>query len=142
MANAATGFIQFDLVSPEKKLVSQAVGMVVVPGEEGDMGVLEGHAPVVSTLRHGVVKVYPTADEKHPDLIFVDGGFADVTANQCTILAEHAVRLPDIDQDELSAEIKKLHEDMHGATEDEALDKIRHRLDVALAKQAAISLHS
>jgi F-type H+-transporting ATPase subunit epsilon len=141
MADTA-GLIQFDLVSPEKKLVSEAVGMVVVPGEEGDMGVLEGHAPVVSTLRHGVVKIYATREETHPELIFVDGGFADVTAAQCTILAEHAVKLPDIDQDELSEEIQKLHEDMEGVSDDEALEKIRKRLDRALAKQAALSLHS
>lgn len=141
MADAAQSFIQFDLVSPEKKLVSKGVTMVVIPGEEGEMGVLKEHTPVVTTLRHGVVKIYDTPNEQHPEIVFVDGGFADVTAGQCTILAEHAVKLPDIDQGELTAEVKKLHEDMQGASEGEELNKIRHRLDVALAKQEALSLH-
>jgi len=142
MAENQDSYIQFDLVSPERKLISRGVGMVVVPGEEGDFGVLQGHSPIVSTLRHGVVSVYETRNDKHPSHIFVDGGFADVTANQCTVLAEHAVKLPDIDQDKLSEEIKQLHEDLHATTnDDQALDKVRRRLDVALAKQSALSLH-
>jgi F-type H+-transporting ATPase subunit epsilon len=138
-----TGFVQFDLVSPEKKLLSQAVSMVVLPGEEGDFGVLVGHAPIVSTMRSGVVAVYNVPNDQHPELYFIDGGFADVTAEQCTVLAEYAVKLPEIDQDALAEEIKSLHEDIQAVNDnDEAdIDDVKRKLDIALSKQEALSLH-
>ena len=80
--------LHFELVTPEKLVRSEDVYMVVVPGTEGEFGVLEGHAPVMSTIRDGAVKVYAT-DGAAPEEIEVRGGFAEVGENGLTILAEH-----------------------------------------------------
>jgi F-type H+-transporting ATPase subunit epsilon len=87
--------VQFELVSPEKLLLSEAVDMVVVPGTEGNFGVLAGHSLLISTVRPGVIDVY----EGHEisERIFVSGGFAEVTAERCTVLADEAVPLASLD---------------------------------------------
>lgn len=81
--------LQFDLVTPTKLVRSETVHMVVVPGTEGDFGVLEGHAPVMSTVRDGAVLVYKT-EGAPPETIEVRGGFAEVSSKGLTMLAEHA----------------------------------------------------
>ena len=78
----------FELVTPEKLVRSEDVHMVVVPGTEGDFGVLEGHAPVMSTIRDGAIQVYRT-EGATPESIEVRGGFAEVGENGLTVLAEH-----------------------------------------------------
>src|SRR5262249_61675465 len=88
--------LQFELVSPERLLISQPVEMVVVPGVEGDFGVLPGHAPLVSTVRPGVIAVFEGG--KVVQSIFVAGGFAEVTGERCTVLAEQATPVGDIDR--------------------------------------------
>ena len=80
--------LHFELVTPERLVRSENVHMVVVPGTEGEFGVLEGHAPVMSTIRDGAVKVYRT-DGAAPEEIPVRGGFAEVNATGLTVLAEH-----------------------------------------------------
>src|SRR3546814_18203914 len=82
----AEGKVAFELVSPERLLLSEEVDMVVVPGEEGDFGVLVRHAPLISTLRPGVIKVHNGGSVT--EQIFVAGGFAEVTPSRCTVLAE------------------------------------------------------
>ena len=79
--------LHFELVTPEKLVVSEDVYMVVVPGTEGEFGVLEGHAPVMSTIRDGAVQVYRT-EGATPESIEVRGGFAEVGENRLTVLAE------------------------------------------------------
>ena len=81
--------LHFELVTPERLVRSEEVYMVVVPGTEGEFGVLEGHAPFMSTLRNGDVAVYRTAGAE-PERIAVEGGFAEVSANGLTVLAEKA----------------------------------------------------
>ena len=81
---------QFDLVSPEKKLASAQVAMVVVPGAEGDFGVLPGHAPMMSTIRPGIIEIYATEGSSPSARYEIDGGFAEVSADGLTILAEAA----------------------------------------------------
>jgi len=81
--------LQFDLVTPTRLVRSETVYMVVVPGTEGDFGVLEGHAPVMSTVRDGAVLVYGT-EGAPPETIEVRGGFAEVSSKGLTMLAEHA----------------------------------------------------
>ena len=81
--------LNFELVTPEKLLRSEQVHMVVVPGTEGDFGVLEGHAPVMSTIRNGELAVYRTAGGE-PERIAIEGGFAEVNENGLTVLAEKA----------------------------------------------------
>lgn len=82
--------LHFELVTPTGLVRSQDVHMVVVPGTEGDFGVLEGHAPVMSTIRDGAVQVYAT-EGAAPETIEVTGGFAEVSSRGLTVLAEHAV---------------------------------------------------
>ena len=82
--------LHFELVTPERLIRSEDVHMVVVPGTEGDFGVLEGHAPVMSTIRDGAIMVYAAAGSQ-PEEIQVRGGFAEVGASGLTVLAEHVV---------------------------------------------------
>lgn len=81
--------LHFELVTPEKLVRSEEVHMVVVPGAEGDFGVLEGHAPVMSTIRDGALAIYRT-EKGEPETIAIQGGFAEVSADGLTVLAEQA----------------------------------------------------
>lgn len=81
--------LHFELVTPEKLIRSEEVYMVTVPGSEGDFGVLEGHAPVMSTIRDGELLVQKSQGAA-PETIAIRGGFAEVNANGLTVLAEHA----------------------------------------------------
>ena len=87
----------FSLVSPERQLRSGQVHMVVVPGTEGDFGVLVGHAPLMSTIRPGTIAVYAEPSTTAPERLFIDGGFAEVSDTGLTILAEQAVPIAEID---------------------------------------------
>jgi F-type H+-transporting ATPase subunit epsilon len=80
--------LHFELVTPEKLVRSEEVYMVTVPGAEGDFGVLEGHAPVMSTVRDGALSIYRT-EKGEPELLQIQGGFAEVNDKGLTILAEH-----------------------------------------------------
>jgi F-type H+-transporting ATPase subunit epsilon len=80
--------LHFELVTPARLVRSEDVHMVVVPGTEGEFGVLEGHAPFMSTVRDGTLKIYRT-DGAQPEEIQVQGGFAEVGENGLTVLAEH-----------------------------------------------------
>lgn len=81
--------LHFELVTPEKLVLSEAVHMVEVPGSEGEFGVLEGHAPFMSTIADGTIKVYASAGAA-PRSIVVEGGFAEVNERGLTVLAERA----------------------------------------------------
>ncbi len=81
--------LRFRLVTPERQLRDSEVHMVVVPGTEGDFGVLEGHAPLMSTIRPGEIAIYPT-EGAVPERIAIEGGFAEVNEAGLTILAEKA----------------------------------------------------
>ncbi len=81
--------LHFELVTPEKLLRSEDVYQVVVPGTEGDFGVLEGHAPLMSTIRDGELAIYRT-DKASPETVRIRGGFAEVNERGLTVLAEHA----------------------------------------------------
>ena len=82
--------LHFELVTPERLVRSESVYMVVVPGTEGDFGVLAGHAPYMSTLRNGDIAIYPRSMGDTPERIAVEGGFAEVNERGLTILAERA----------------------------------------------------
>jgi len=98
--------VQFELVSPEKLLLSEAVDMVVVPGSEGNFGVLAGHSLFISTVRPGVIDVYEGSEIS--ERIFVSGGFAEVTAERCTVLADEAVPLSSLDVAAVEAELRTI----------------------------------
>ena len=110
--------LKFDLVSPERLLLSEEVESVMVPGTEGYFTVLAHHAPVMSTLKPGLVEVKGLNGET--EKYFVRGGFADVTPSGLTILAEQAVRLADLDAETLAQEVRNLEEDVADAGEDQA----------------------
>ncbi len=112
------GTFKFDLVSPEKQLISDDVEQVVVPGSEGDFAVLVGHAPFMSTLRPGVLEIMGEGSEGMR--VFVRGGFAEVDPTNLTVLAESAFDLSDVDADQLSQEIAQAEADIEGASSDEA----------------------
>lgn len=110
--------ITMDLVSPERLLLSDEFEMVVLPGAEGDFGVLAGHVPIISTLRPGVISIYEGDKEK--ERIFVNGGFAEVSNNKITVLAEEAVYVADLDRADLEQRIQNEREDEEDAKDDEA----------------------
>lgn len=124
--------VEFELVSPEKLLTSQPVDMVVVPGTEGDFGVLAGHAPMISTVRPGVIDVYE--GDRIIDRVFVAGGFAEVTETRCTVLAEQALPLADIDRAAVEQEVKDLSEDLDDAKSDGERAEVEAKLAIARAK--------
>eukprot|EP00439_Symbiodinium_sp_Y106_P087923 s1_g459.t1 len=119
--------LKFDLVAPERLLMSTEADMVIVPGAEGDFGVLAGHAPVMSTLRVGVLDVSGTDGQDMR--IFVRGGFAEVTPAGLTVLAEEAVPLSELDAAALDQRIKDATEDVQDASSDEAKSKAQAHLD-------------
>jgi len=95
----------FSLVSPERQLRQGQVHMVVVPGTEGDFGVLVGHAPLMSTIRPGTIAVYPEPTTTAPERLFIEGGFAEVSEDGLTILAEQAVPVGEIDPAKVADEL-------------------------------------
>lgn len=122
--------LHFELVSPEKLLKSADVDMVVVPGTEGDFGVLPMHAPVVSTLRTGIIEVHNDSDQEK---LLVVGGFAEVNSEGLTILAEQATALKDVDRAAYEAELKNLVEDIQDAKDDETRARAEKARDVIVA---------
>ena len=127
---------QFDLVSPERLLLSEAVDQVDVPGSEGDFGVLAGHAPFVTTLRPGILVVYRGGDALR---VVVNGGFAEVNPEGLTVLADMAVPVDEFDRAVLAGEIKDTEEDVADASDDRLRDKLNHRLDRLKALQVALA---
>ena len=120
--------LHFDLVSPEKLLYSASADMVVVPGAEGDFGVLAGHAPLISIVRTGIIDVKGSEDGE--DLrIFVRGGLAEVTPAGLTVLADEAMPFEDLNAADLDARIKNLEEDAADATDERAKRKAGEALD-------------
>ncbi len=118
--------VAFELVSPERLLVSDRFDMVVIPGGDGDFGVLPGHAPLVSTVRPGVIDIHEGGRVAHR--VFVDGGFAEVLPDRCTVLAERAVMVGDIDRADVEARVREAELDLRDAEADEARDSARARL--------------
>jgi len=119
--------IHFDLVSPEQMLLSEDVDMVTLPGTDGYFGVLAGHAPVISSLKPGVLEV---KGGETPDMrIFIRGGFAEVDAKKVVVLAEEAIPLADFDVAALDQRIKDAEEDVSLAKDDAERARLIETLD-------------
>ena len=142
--------VQFELVTPERLLISEPVEMVVVPGTEGNFGVLPGHALLISTIRPGTIDVYE--GQAVPQRIFVAGGFAEVTPERCTVLADEAVAADALDRATIEAELQVVQGNLPSlreqvarttGTERERLLAELHRLErnqaVAQAKLQALA---
>ena len=125
----------FDLVSPEKLAFSGEVDQVDVPGVEGDFGVLAGHAPIVTTLRPGILVIFGESGELP---IVVNGGFAEVGPTGLTVLADTAVPRDEFDAAVLAGVIKDIEEDVADADDNWKRDKLGHKLDQLKALQAAL----
>jgi F-type H+-transporting ATPase subunit epsilon len=130
--------VEFELVAPERLLVSAAVAMVVVPGAEGDFGVLPGHAPFISPVRTGVIDVYEETPNSIGQRIFVSGGFAEVTPERCTVLADEAVALENADRSAAGDRVKAAEEALQDAGSDEGREAAEAELQIAGALLAAI----
>ena len=91
-----TNTVKFELVSPERLVKSQPVEMVVVPGAEGDLGILPGHSPLIAEVRPGVIDIREHGEVS--EQIFVSGGFCEVSPERCTVLAEEAIPIIEIDK--------------------------------------------
>ena len=128
--------LQFELVSPERLVVSRPVEMVVVPGVEGDFGVLPGHAPLISEVRPGVIAVFE--DGKVDERIFVAGGFAEVTGERCTVLVEQAMPIAEIDRALAESDLRDAREDLDDAKNDHERAVAEAAIAVAEAKIAAL----
>ncbi len=109
--------VEFELVTPEQLLLSRGVEMVVVPGAEGDFGVLPRHTPMISNVRPGVIRVYEGG--KVTEEIFVAGGFAEVTPARCTVLADQAMPVAELDRAAAEQRLKDEREDLADAKTDE-----------------------
>jgi F-type H+-transporting ATPase subunit epsilon len=126
----------FELVSPEELLFSGEVDQVDVPGSEGDFGVLAGHAPLMATLRPGILVLHREAGVLP---VVVNGGFAEVHPAGLTVLADLAVPVEDFDKSVLSSEIERTTEDAGKAPEGPARDKLLRRLDQLKALQTTLA---
>jgi F-type H+-transporting ATPase subunit epsilon len=119
-----------EIVSPEKLLLSRPVDMVVIPASEGDMGVLEGHSPMIVMLRGGTIDLYD--GDKVIEQLFVDGGFAEITQERCTVLATKAIPLAEVNKAEASRLL----------TEAEAAYEAADKRDVAVEDAALDAVQS
>ncbi|MCR8722932.1 F0F1 ATP synthase subunit epsilon [Frigidibacter sp. ROC022] len=116
--------MQFDLVSPERRLASLQASEIQIPGAEGDMAAMPGHAPLITTLRPGILKV--TGPEGTQDYV-VTGGFAEINAEACTVLAERSHQIDEMDQsifNEIVAEARAKHEAAKAAGEEGPVDEM------------------
>jgi F-type H+-transporting ATPase subunit epsilon len=133
--------VALEIVSPEKLLLSRPVDMVVIPASEGDMGVLPGHTPMIVTLRGGTIALYE--GESVTDRLFVAGGFAEVTPERCTVLADEVMPLAEVSKAEGErrlAEAEAAYEatdKSDTAVEDAALDRIQSARAMVEAAEAA-----
>ena len=125
--------LNFALVSPERELFNGDVDHVVVPGAEGEFGVLPNHAPVMSVIKAGALRVINDGAERR---IFVNGGFADVTPDGLTILAEEALDVAEIDGAKVAADLKNAEEDFRDAKDDQKKLEAQRKIERLRALQA------
>jgi len=128
--------LHLEFVSPESVLFSGDVDQVDLPGAEGDMGILAGHAPLVTTLRPGIVTIY-RGGAREP--VVVTGGFAEVGPTGLTVLADRAVAREDFDTTTLANEIKDTEEDVADVTDEHQRDKLARHLEQLKTLQAALA---
>lgn len=128
---------KFDLVSPERLLVSEDVEAVIIPGTEGEMTVMANHAPVMTTIKPGVVTVRPASGAEERYVVF--GGFADILPEGCTLLAESAVAVKDIDREDLARRIQEAKEDVSDARDDETRTKAEQFLAQLTTLEGALA---
>ena len=125
--------LQFELVTPERLLLSEMVEMVVVPGTEGNFGVLPGHAPLISTIRPGMIEIYQ--GQTVTRRIFIVSGIAEVTPERCTVLADEAVSPDTLDRGSIESDLQTVEGNLPSLRERvarAAADTDRERLLIEL----------
>lgn len=132
-----TNTLTFEVVSPDKLLLSRAVSMVTVPGCEGDLGVLAGHAPFVVALRPGVIEVYE--NDIVTDRLFVTGGVAEINQSSCTVLADDALPVVSLNRQVVEQEVKNILQDIANAKSEEEKTKLEQILLATQEKLAIVS---
>lgn len=138
MAEApVTGQLTAELVTPEQLLFADSVTMVVVPGVEGDFGVLPGHAPLISQVRPGVVDFHLTDGETRR--VFVAGGFAEVTGTRCTVLAEETIQLDTLDPQSVRDRLEKARTALLSL--EEGMDRAKLERELAIAEALHTHVH-
>jgi F-type H+-transporting ATPase subunit epsilon len=129
---------RFELISPEKVLISQDVAEVIVPGSEGDFTVLPRHAPLIATLRPGVLRI-PGMDGRLA-AIYVRGGLADVGSDRLSVLAEQAIPLSEVDRALIAQEIRNAEEDLADAQDEDKKRLAEDTLERLLSLSDALNL--
>ena len=136
MVDGVADKVAFQLVAPERLLAAAHVDMVVVPGAEGDFGVLPQHSPLMSVVRPGVIETYD--GDRVSERIFVGGGFAEVNERGCTVLAEEAMPVDEIDLAQARRRLSDAQDDLREATNDAARARCEREIRIAEAQiQAA-----
>jgi F-type H+-transporting ATPase subunit epsilon len=134
--------VAFELVSPERLLTAQSATMVVVPGADGYFGVLAGHAPMIVTVKPGVIDVYGQDMTTITSRVFIAGGFCEVTDTRCTVLAEEATDVASLDRSLVDQQLRSLTVDLADAKTDFERRTLEGRLAVAQAKLAVLDAGS
>ena len=122
--------ISFDLVSPEQLVFNDKVGMIIIPGKDGDMGILSGHSKLLSSLRPGRVMVYGE-DKQLIKSIFVSGGFVEVNSKKCILLAEEVFEMNKLEKNVIQLQIQEL--------ENETSDESKQRYLIEKSKMEALN---
>ncbi len=130
------GKFAFELASPEALLVSTSVDMVVVPGVEGDFGVLPGHAPFMSAVRPGVIDIYQ--GEKIERRLFVSDGFAEVNERRCTVLSSEAYPLEELEREDVVERLRESEEELRDADNDDEREAAEKDIAICEAMLAAL----
>jgi F-type H+-transporting ATPase subunit epsilon len=127
---------KFELVSPERLLISEEVEQVIIPGTEGEMTVMANHAPVMTTIKPGVVTVKPASGGEQRYAVF--GGFADILPEGCTVLAESAVHVDDLNRDDLRQRIEAARHEVEHAEDPEIRNRAEFYLHQLTTLEGAI----
>ena len=122
--------ILFDLVSPEQLVFNDKVGMIIVPGKEGDIGVLPGHSKLLSSLRYGRIMVY-NEDKQLLKSFFVTGGFVEINPEKCILLAEEIFEIKSLNKNEIEKQVQEL--------KNETSDELKQQYLIAKSKLEALN---
>ena len=117
--------IAFELVSPDRLLISEEVNLVTIPGGEGDYGVMVGHQPLITTVRPGLLEI--ESDSSVTKRVFIDGGFAEVTADHCAVMTEEAIQLEEAQRADIESRVKDTEEAIGLAKTDTELQLLEFR---------------
>lgn len=128
--------LKVELVAPEKLFLSESVDMVVLPGSEGDFGVMLGHSPLISMLRSGEIVIFEGGEIKNR--ILIGGGFAEVTGRLCTVLSEEVENVSEIDRDEAEQMLSDVEEEMRNTDDILIREKLSNKRAHLAARIAAV----